>query len=293
MRVEWPTVSLIVLTYLGWILALFWLPMIWLPLAIALAAFTIALQSSLQHEVTHGHPFPNRRLSEVVVFPSLNLCIPFIRFRDMHLDHHLDSNLTDPYDDPETNYLDPAVWHRLPWVVRAVLAANNTLIGRLVLGPIVSQAAFMAGDWRLIRGGDRGILMAWVWHLVTIVPVVALVVLSPLPVWAYLLAAYIGVAVLKIRTFLEHRAHERASGRTVIIEDRGLLAFLFLNNNFHVVHHMHPRLPWYRIPTTYFANKDSYLQRNDGYLYRSYGEIFRRHLFRAKDPVPHPLWPRN
>jgi fatty acid desaturase len=293
MRVEWPTVSLIVLTYLGWILALFWLPMIWLPLAIAVAAFAIALQSSLQHEVTHGHPFPNRRLSEAVVFPSLNLCIPFIRFRDMHLDHHLDSNLTDPYDDPETNYLDPAVWDRLPWVVRAVLAANNTLIGRLVLGPIVSQAAFMAGDWRLIRGGDRGILKAWVWHLVTIVPVVALVVLSPLPVWAYLLAAYTGVAVLKIRTFLEHRAHERASGRTVIIEDRGFLAFLFLNNNFHVVHHMHPRLPWYRIPTTYFANKDSYLQRNDGYLYRSYGEIFRRHLFRAKDPVPHPLWPRN
>jgi 8-oxo-dGTP pyrophosphatase MutT (NUDIX family) len=31
--------------------------------------------------------------------------------------------------------------------------------------------------------------------------------------------------------------------------------------------------------------------RNDGYRYASYGEIFRRHLFRAKDPVPHPLYP--
>ncbi|WP_375551886.1 fatty acid desaturase [Rhodophyticola porphyridii] len=293
MRVEWPTVLLIVLCYLGWLGAVFWLPSIWLPLAVLAAAFTIALQSSLQHEVTHGHPFAHRGLSEAAVFTSLNLCIPFIRFRDMHLEHHLDSNLTDPYDDPETNYLDPAVWDRLSAPVRVILSANNTLIGRLLLGPVVSQVAFMADDWRRIRQGDRAVLRAWGLHGLTVLPVLALVWMSPLPLWAYLLACYIGLATLKIRTFLEHRAHDRASGRTVIVEDRGLLAFLFLNNNFHVVHHMHPRLPWYRLPETYFADRDKYLQRNDGYLYRSYGQIFRRHLFRAKDPVPHPLWPRN
>jgi len=99
--------------------------------------------------------------------------------------------------------------------------------------------------------------------------------------------------VLKIRTFLEHQAHERARGRTVIIEDRGPLAFLFLNNNLHVVHHMHPKLPWYRLPKIYFNNREKYLARNDGYRYASYAEIFRRHLIRAKDPVPHPLYPQD
>jgi len=122
------------------------------------------------------------------------------------------------------------------------------------------------------------VVLAWVWY-------------APMPVWGYLLAAWIGIALLKIRTFLEHRAHERASGRTVIVEDRGPLAFLFLNNNLHVVHHMHPEVPWYRLPALYATRRDHYRRRNDGYVYRSYSEIFRDHLWRAKDPVPHPLRP--
>ena len=37
--------------------------------------------------------------------------------------------------------------------------------------------------------------------------------------------------------------------------------------------------------------RERYLAVNDGYVYRSYGEVFRRYFWRAKDPVPHPLWP--
>ena len=99
--------------------------------------------------------------------------------------------------------------------------------------------------------------------------------------------------MLKIRTFLEHQAHELVRGRTVVVEDRGPLAFLFLNNNFHIVHHMHPKMPWYRLPGLYFANREKYLTRNGGYRYASYAEIFRRHLIRAKDTVPHPLRPQD
>jgi fatty acid desaturase len=76
-----------------------------------------------------------------------------------------------------------------------------------------------------------------------------------------------------------------------VIEDRGPLALLFLNNNLHAVHHMHPQVAWYRLPAVYSANRDHYLRRNDGYIYRNYAQIFRAYLFRAKDPVPHPLMP--
>ncbi|MEO0746679.1 MAG: fatty acid desaturase, partial [Pseudomonadota bacterium] len=230
-------------------------------------ALAIALQSSLQHEVLHGHPFGDRRLGEPLVFASLNLAIPYTRFRDTHLAHHMDANLTDPYDDPESNYMDPARWARVPRPLRRVLAWNNTLLGRMALGPLIGQVAFMADDWRLIRAEERAVLRGWLAHLAASVCVVTLVVWSPLPVWAYLLAFYLGLGVLKIRTFLEHQAHERASGRTVIIEDRGPLAVLFLNNNLHLVHHMHPQLPWYRLPAIYFNNRDRYLQRNNGYHY--------------------------
>jgi fatty acid desaturase len=112
-----------------------------------------------------------------------------------------------------------------------------------------------------------------------------------MPVWAYLLAAYLGWSLLKIRTYLEHRAHEAARARTVVIESRGPLSLLFLNNNFHVVHHMHPGVAWYKLPALYFGNREHYLRRNESYLYRSYVDIFRQYLFHAKDPVPHPVFP--
>ena len=131
---------------------------------------------------------------------------------------------------------------------------------------------------------------AWVAHLIGVAMVLALVWLSPMPLWAYLVACYIALGVLRIRTFLEHQAHEKVRGRSVIIEDRGVLAFLFLNNNLHLVHHMHPGVPWYRLPVIYRAGRARFLAINKGYTYRSYGEVFRRFFLRAKDPVVHPLW---
>ncbi len=290
-QVEWKTLGLIALTYVVWALATGWLATIWLPLAIGVTALSLALHSSLSHEVLHGHPFRNRLLNEALVFPAIGLFIPYLRFRDTHLDHHRDENLTDPYDDPESNYLDPAVWDQLSPMMRVVLRLNNTLFGRLLIGPIVAQVTFTGSDWRLVRGGDSNVVWAWVWHFVGIIPVVFwLAYVGHMPLWAYVLAAYFGISTIKIRTFLEHRAHEQVSGRVVVIEDRGWLAFMFLNNNFHLVHHLHPGVPWYELPKMYFANSEQYLQTNHGYRYRSYGEVFRRYFFRAKDQVPHPLW---
>lgn len=291
--VEWPTLGLLLGCYAVWALATTWAAALWLPLGMVLATLAIALHSSLTHEVLHGHPFRRAALNEAMVFACLGLFVPYRRFRDLHLAHHVDSILTDPYDDPESNYMDPAVWHRLPGWARRLLKFNNTLAGRLLVGPLIGQYAFVAADWRAMRAGDWRVIQAWLLHVPAVIPVVAWVIWAPMPFWAYLIAAYAGFSILKIRTFLEHRAHERASGRTVVIEDRGPLAFLFLNNNLHVVHHMHPRVAWYRLPRLFAENRDKYLRRNDGYYYRSYGEIFRRHFLRAKDPVPHPLWPKR
>ena len=292
--VEWPTLGLVLGCYGAWALATTVLAAWSLPAALAATAVVLALQSSLQHEVLHGHPFRARAANEALVFPALGLFIPYGRFRDTHLAHHRDAILTDPYDDPESNYLDPAVWERLPGPLQAVLRANNTLAGRIVIGPAVGMAVFIASDWRLWRAGAPGVGRAWALHALGLVPVAGwLAVASPMPAWAYAAAAYGAMSILKIRTFLEHQAHEKARGRTVIIEDRGPLAFLFLNNNLHVVHHMHPKVPWYRLPALYAQNRDRYRAWNRGYVYRSYGEVFRRHLLRAKDPVPHPLWRRG
>lgn len=289
---EWGTFFLIVLCYAAWLAGLFWLANTSLWLAVPALGVVTALNSSLTHEALHGHPFRAKWLNEALMALPLTLAIPYNRFRDLHLAHHQDATLTDPYDDPESNYLDPHIWSGLPRLAQMILSLNNTLLGRMVLGPVLGQVLFMRDEWRGFMRGDRAILLAWALHLPGVVVVLWVVAQSAMPVWAYLIAAYLGLSLLKIRTFLEHRAHEKSRARTVIVEDRGPLAFLFLNNNLHVVHHMNPAAPWYRLPALYRDGKDRYLACNEAYVYRSYAQIFRQYFVRAKDPVPHPLWPK-
>lgn len=292
-RVEWPTLLLVIACYLTWILGTTWLSGLWLPLGILVTTVSITLHSSLQHEVLHGHPFRLKSLNEALVFAPLGLLFPFGRFRDSHLAHHRDERLTDPYDDPESNFFDPDAWVRMSRPRRAILHFNNTLLGRLTFGPGLSAISFIGGDMRAIAAGNRAILRDWLLHLAGLVLVARWVQGADMPGWAYLLSAYMGLSVLKIRTFLEHRAHDLARGRSVVVEGGYILPFLFLNNNLHVVHHCKPGVAWYRLPALYRANRAAYLRRNDDYRYANYGEIFRRHFFRAKDPVPHPLWRRG
>jgi len=286
-KIDWPTLALILLCYTAWALLLFAGPL-WLK--IPFLGVIIALQSSLQHEVLHGHPFRNQRLNAALVWLSLNIVIPYTRFRDTHLAHHNDAKLTDPYDDPESNYLDPAVWAKLPRAGQLILRFNNTLIGRLAIGPIVGTYGFFACE---LRRNSREITLQWLGHLPAVIIVLALVWASATPLWAYAISAYIGLAILKLRTFLEHTAHDRCSHRTAIVESSGLFGFLFLNNNLHVVHHKHPNVPWYKLPALYRANRTAFLERNGGYFYPSYAAIFRAYALRPKDPVAHPLFPKH
>ena len=289
--IEWPTLVMLALSYAVFAAGTLLWPVSGL-LAVVVCAVAIAQYSSLQHEVLHGHPFGNQTLNEVLVFPALSFFVPYLRFKDTHLQHHYDPNLTDPYDDPESNYMDPAVWQRTSGPMRLLLRLNNTLLGRMVLGPAIGTWFFSGPDIAQMRAGNRRIILSWGLHALGFVPVLVwLWGFTEMPVWGWVAAAYLGYSLLKIRTYLEHRAHEAFRARTVIIEDRGPLALLFLNNNLHVVHHMHPTLPWYELPALYARKAEHYRRRNDSYVYRNYAEIFRKYLFKAKDPVPHPIWP--
>lgn len=287
---EWRTLSLILACYGLWFATLLLLPDINLVLAIAVSAILVAFHSSLTHEALHGHPFRLRWLNETLMAAQLNMVIPYNRFRDTHLEHHRDENLTDPYDDPESNFLDPEVWQRMSRGMRWIYQANNTLLGRILLGPLIGQVCFLAGDARAAGRGDWAVIWAWVLHLPGLALVLWAVSLTPMPFWAYAIAAYLGLGLVKIRTFLEHRAHEQMQARTVLVEDSGPLGFLFLNNNLHVVHHLHPGVPWYALPRLYRERQAAFREANGHYTYRCYGQVFRRYFLRSKDPVPHPLW---
>lgn len=290
-REEAPTLALLLGVYAAFAALTYFSQLLPAALTVIGLGVVITLHSSLQHEVLHGHPFKRAWLSDLTVFPALGLFVPYQRFKDTHLAHHHDPNLTDPYDDPESNFLDRIVWDSFPRSLRALASFNNTLLGRMVVGPLISLAVFYAGDLRHLLNGNRRVWRAYTEHgLGVALVLVWLLLVCDMSLWHYVFSAYLGMSLLKIRTFLEHQAHERAAARSVIIEDRGPLALLFLNNNYHAVHHAHPKVVWHKLPTLFDGRRDQFLRRNGGYTYRSYADVFRQFFLRAKDPVAHPMW---
>ena len=290
-RVEWPTLALLGVFYICFAgLTWFWHDLHW-AIALPAAGYLTCLYGGLQHEAIHGHPTRSRALNEILVFPGFLLWVPYGRYRDQHLHHHGDERLTDPYGDPESFYLTPEDWGRMAWPARVMLKANNTLSGRLLLGPAISMIRFWRAETRLLLRGDKAALVAWAGH----VPAVALAlawiwgVCAINPLVFFIAFVYPGSALILLRSYAEHRAHKNVGARTAVVETCPAMALLFLNNNLHAVHHARPGAPWYRLPGIYRAERHGILDGNEGYLIGGYRQLFARYLLRPKEPVPHPL----
>ena len=287
---EWPTVGLIVATY-AVVAALVWfhasLPW-WVILPVG-ASFA-ALHTSLQHEVLHGHPTGNRLLNEAMVFPTLTLWLPFHRYRQTHLTHHNDANLTDPRLDPESYYMLPEHWALVSGFRHQLHAFNHTLAGRMLIGPAVGIVRFWSSEFRDIGNGSRETLVAWLWFGLSASLTIWFVTgVAGMPFWQYiLLVAYPGISLALVRSFCEHQAAEQVKHRTIIVEASAFWSLLFLNNNLHVAHHDRPALAWYKLPAYYRAERQRLVFENNGYVMQGYGEIFSRFFLKAKEPIPYP-----
>lgn len=289
-EVEWPTVGLIAAVY-AVLAGLVWfhasLPW-WVILPIG--AYCAALHASLQHEVLHGHPTGIRLINEALVFVTPTLWLPYHRYRQTHLSHHNDANLTDPRLDPESYYLLPEAWAGMTGLRRILFEINHTLAGRMAIGPAISIIRFWSSEFRDIAKGNRETARAWAWFAAAAGVTIWLVVgVAGMPFWQYyLLIAYPGISLALVRSYCEHQAAENVAHRTIIVEASPFWSLLFLNNNLHVAHHARPGLAWYRIPAFYRAERDRLITQNNGYLMKGYGEIFARFFLKAKEPIPYP-----
>jgi fatty acid desaturase len=61
---------------------------------------------------------------------------------------------------------------------------------------------------------------------------------------------------------------------------------LYLNNNYHVVHHAYPQLPWYQIPALYAAEREAFHASNGGFVLPGYLHLVRHFAWK---PVDHPV----
>ncbi|MBX3580769.1 MAG: fatty acid desaturase [Rhizobiaceae bacterium] len=292
--VEWPTVVLIGACYAAWVgAAIFFWPDYPL-LAVIVLGIVLAMQSSLMHEASHGHPTRKCWVNELLVGLPIGLVYPYRRFKSLHLRHHADERLTDPFDDPESYY--KALWHhrQLPAALKWVLAVNNTMAGRFILGPWLGSAGFLATDAKLLLEGDKAVRRAWLLHgagLAIVLPVIQFG--FGIPLWLYVLGpVWLGQSLISVRTFAEHQWSERPDGRTIIVE-RSPFALLFLNNNLHLVHHKSPNVAWYKLPGLFREKREQWVAMNDGYVFPGYFALFRAYALKAKEPVVHPVLRRT
>jgi fatty acid desaturase len=291
-RTEWPTWLLVVVIYGGWFGILMLLRARQMPLAAAtpLLVVVCAWHMSLQHELLHGHPTRHVWLNALLGWPPLAVWVPYTLYRDSHLKHHRDEGLTVPGIDPESNYVLPEHWARLPGWRRGLWHMRKTFIGRILIGPPTSVAAMAADAAKACLRGDWGHMRMWLVHGVAVALLLAGVQrYAGVPWWYYLVAvSWPGLGLAMVRSLYEHRAASHPKARIAINEAGLAMRLLFLNNNFHLVHHDLPALPWFHLPRAYWMRSEDYRRKCGGFVIGGYGALLRRYAWRATDAPEHP-----
>jgi fatty acid desaturase len=287
-RTEWPTWLMIVLIHGGWLAVVLCMHWQWLsiveatPLLIVLGAWHM----SLQHELLHGHPTRSVIVNRLLGSIPLAIWYPYTIYRDTHFAHHHNETLTEPDIDPESNYVLPEQWTHAPVWQRRLWAARKSFIGRLIVGPPLSVATMIAGTLNDWRRGDLRYVQTWIVHAALVALLLAgLQWFAQMPWWYYLLAVtWPALSLAMIRSLYEHRAARDPRHRTVINEAGPFMRLLYLNNNYHLVHHDLPHLPWYQLPYAYRIRRDAYAASNGGFVIRGgYWELLKRFAWRETD----------
>ncbi|HEY1944167.1 MAG TPA: fatty acid desaturase [Roseiarcus sp.] len=282
---EWPTLGLVAVIYGLWFATTYFHRYIPLWALAPIGAWTVAWQMSLQHEIIHGHPTRQRWINTWIGQWPLVVWLPFETYRHSHLQHHNDTRLTDPLDDPESYYWTDEQWRALGRVGTFVVRLQSSLIGRVTIGPGWAIGRFWFREAKTIAAGNNRELAIIARHLLE-AAVVCLWVFGVcrMPFWTYALCfVYAGTGLALVRSFAEHRSEAAVEERTAIVEDSWIFGTLFLFNNLHAAHHMRGSMPWYELPRWYRLNRDALIERNGGLVYHTYFDVARRYLFRPHD----------
>ncbi len=275
--------------YGGWFATLAnWQALGLYPATVLLIVFT-AWYMSLQHELIHGHPTHFPRLNQLFGTLPLAVWYPYGLYRDSHLVHHRNDHLTVPMHDPESYYFSDESWAQFrPWQKR-VIHLRNTFIGRLLLAPLIDIVQTLSSAVSAFRRVQIDAMLMWVTHLALLTMLLGWMShLGFSPLWFVLAVSYPALALTKVRSFLEHRAADDPLARSVINEAGLFWRVLFLNLNYHSVHHDLPGVPWYVLKAIYLHSRDAYQQRNHGFLAKGYGEWLRHFWGKSVDVSVHP-----
>jgi fatty acid desaturase len=162
--------------------------------------------------------------------------------------------------------------------------------GRLFVGPFLRTPHFFIKEVGKIVAGDLTDLGIWVRHFIAVALILVLVAQVFEMSAVHYLAEFVypGLVLGVMRSFTEHRWGERPGERTAVVESNWVFGLLFLWNNLHVVHHVFPALPWWKVPRVWRQHRERIQAYNGGFVFRGYGEIARRWLLTPNFVPVHP-----
>jgi fatty acid desaturase len=289
-QVDGPTWLVALALYGAWVLLVWFNARLPWWVIMPVGAYLIAWHFSLQHEAIHSFRGVPAWLRFAVVFPPLGLWFPYPLYRKSHTTHHRDTHLTIPGVDTESYYVRQADWASMGPIQRRVLLFNQTLAGRLSIGPILRLRNLVTKEARRLRQGDVSHLPHWAVHAIAVGILFWFISgVCGFPWWQYcLLVAYSGLSLGLLRAFTEHRAAKDSQERTASVESNVMFGMMYLFNNLHVAHHLKPTMPWYEIPRFYRDKREELLASNGNFVYPGYAALARRYLL---TPVFSPVHP--
>lgn len=213
-----------------------------------LAAASLHGISLFTHEAVHGalarQPGWNRALGAICAWPVLQ---NFAAYKVLHLQHHTDlGGGRDP--DHYINYTPR------PWLVFLM----NW--GRLLLGYPAYITMIPILGWRQGTALDR----KWIaFEVGSAFVLVALAIAAPLPSGALLhgwvipmilINTMVNIRGMSQHTLLPEPNHPIRGSRTILTNP--VTTFFMCNENYHLEHHLYPRVPWYNLPRLHALLKE-------------------------------------
>ncbi|NVJ23786.1 MULTISPECIES: fatty acid desaturase family protein [Myxococcus] len=232
---------------------------VWLTrgLLYVVAAASLHGISLFTHEAVHGglssRPWLNRLGGMACAWPVLQ---DFAAYKVLHLRHHRDlGGGLDP--DHYANYTGRR------WLELAMH------VGRLLLGYPAYITMIPILGWKHGTESEK----RWIAFEVAMVAAVAVLagVLVPWPVLlhAWVIPMVIINTLVNIRgmsqhTFLTQSNHPVLGSRTIL--SNPVTRFFMCNENYHLEHHLYPRVPWYNLPTLHQSLRSELLAQGAPFI---------------------------
>jgi len=255
--VAWPTLGLYAAT-----LALFALELVgvlvagWSPLVtVPMGAAVTFLMFSVMHEATHHAVSTSDRLNDLMGHLSTPFVAPYGTFpmiRFIHIEHHRNTNEQKSVD-PDA-WTSEGPWWQLPfrWMtidvwyfVFYVRRIPQRPRGEVVATSLTFLAATAVLVW-LVAAGHGATLAV-----------------------AFLIPQRLGLGVLAWWfDYLPHHGlpftgrQDKYRATRIRVGGEGWMTPLFVYQNYHLVHHLHPSVPFYRYLRAWRRNEQAYLDRN-------------------------------